>query len=193
MPEFFFNSLMTLRYTKDNAIFCRISKTDQIGRHEPSNKTSLELRQIAVNFIIQLPAVPSHYCRKKTSRKYLSSEFEINLFCIEFLSKIKSVTEKPLNYVSKFLNRSYKLPLTKKDKCVICEPRKDKDFEDTEKSAQAYKEHICLKDICKEEFLKNQKKGLEEYKFLCVSFECSVRRMEIIDFLITQENTLFTT
>lgn len=170
-------SQMTLRYTKSNAVSCRISKTDQRGRHEPANKTSSELRQNVVNFIMKLPAVPSHYCRAKTSRKYLPSEFRNLAFLYRIFVKDQinignnsHVSFKVFRGIfQNEFNIGFHLP--KKDKCVICEPRKDKDFKETENSAHAYKKHLGLKDICKEEFLKNQKKGLKEENFLCVSFD----------------------
>lgn len=170
-------SQMTLRYTKNNAISCRVSKSDQRGRHEPANKTSLELKKHAIDFISTLPAVPSHYCRVKTSRNYLPSEFRnmsrlYQIFKSDQINNGKNIQVSFKVFTEIFkkeFNIGFHVP--KKDKCGMCESRKEKDYEETDQSRQEYEKHLRLKDICKEEFLTNQKKGVDDKGFLCVSFD----------------------
>ena len=50
------------------------SKKDGRGSRRPKNKTSDDVMANFDKFIQQLPAVPSHYCRASTTKKYLPSE-----------------------------------------------------------------------------------------------------------------------
>ncbi|KAL4721433.1 hypothetical protein ACJJTC_013056 [Scirpophaga incertulas] len=54
-----------------------LSKEDNRGRCEPFNKTKESTITSVVNFLKALPAVPSHYCRKNSSRVYLPNKPEI--------------------------------------------------------------------------------------------------------------------
>lgn len=47
---------------------------DRRGKHTPANKTNENILQVVFNFITNLPAVPSHYCRASTSRRYLPAD-----------------------------------------------------------------------------------------------------------------------
>ncbi|KAL4719907.1 hypothetical protein ACJJTC_017673 [Scirpophaga incertulas] len=53
-----------------------LSKEDNRGRCELFNKTKESTITSVVNFLKALPAVPSHYCRKNSSRVYLPSELK---------------------------------------------------------------------------------------------------------------------
>lgn len=170
-------SQMTLRYTKNNSLSSRCSKIDQRGRHHPPNKTSRELKQNVLDFIMQIPCVPSHYCRNKTTRKYLPVEFR-NISFLYGIFKNNQRSSNKNEFVSLQVFRSifknefnlgFHLP--KKDKCTMCEIRKDKDYEETESSKQAYEEHVKNKTTCKDVFLADQKVGLNDSTFLCVSFD----------------------
>lgn len=61
--------------------------------------------------------------------------------------------------------------LPKKDKCKICEVRKNKDFKETEETKQLYEKHLEHKNICRDSFLTDQKRAVSDEKFLCVSFD----------------------
>lgn len=168
---------MTIRYTKKNSVSYKCAKTDQRGRHEPVNKTSYEMRQNVFTFIMKLPAVPSHYCRNKTTRKYLPTEFRNITFLYGIFKKDQISNGKNIfvslkvfrDIFKKEFNIGFHLP--KKDKCGLCEYRKDKDYQETKKSKQKYEEHLRNKNICKNVFLADQKKSLKDPTFLCVSFD----------------------
>lgn len=67
-------SQMTIRYTRDNVINEKFVKPDQRGKHDPPHKTKPDAKRCVQEYIKELPAVPSHYCRSSSSKKYLPNE-----------------------------------------------------------------------------------------------------------------------
>lgn len=62
-------------YTLSNASYGLSKKDSSRGKTIPSNKTSDATRESVIKFIENLPALPSHYCRKDTTRLYLPVEY----------------------------------------------------------------------------------------------------------------------
>lgn len=62
-----------LTYTLSKRSPSGTSKKDGRGLRRPKNKTTDVMANFN-KFIQQLPAVPSHYCRASTTKKYLPSE-----------------------------------------------------------------------------------------------------------------------
>jgi len=56
-----------------------ITKNDMRGKKEPPNKTSIEQITKVINHIQSFPAYESHYYRRHTSKKYLSSNLTLTL------------------------------------------------------------------------------------------------------------------
>lgn len=52
------------------------AKQEGRGKHIPANKTSPQAIDYVKKYISSLPALPSHYCRKETTRTYLSQDFK---------------------------------------------------------------------------------------------------------------------
>lgn len=65
-----------LRCTRDNKVNLFTSKTDHRGKKPAQNKISDEVIKNVHTFIQKLPAVPSHYCRSSTTKKYIGNEFQ---------------------------------------------------------------------------------------------------------------------
>lgn len=168
-------SQMTMRYLVTKAVQKSV-KVDGRGKHRPHNKTSEAHKNMVHEFIMKLPAVPSHYCRNKTSRKYLSSELRNVSFLYTIFKRDQEELHNRKTVVSlkvfrdifkRDFNLGFHLP--KKDKCKTCESREDTGFQETEKSQQVYNEHIKNKEKCKSLFLTDQKKTNSEV--LCASFD----------------------
>ncbi|KAL5234327.1 hypothetical protein ACI65C_001737 [Semiaphis heraclei] len=64
-----------LRYTRDNKIDLYVSKHDNRGKQPSKNKTANVIIGNVDRFIQMLPAVPSHYCRGSSSKKYITNDF----------------------------------------------------------------------------------------------------------------------
>ncbi|CAH2106145.1 unnamed protein product [Euphydryas editha] len=101
------------------------SNPDKRGRAVPANKTPPNLMQSVRDYIQELPAVPSHYCRKYSKKCYLPQEFK-NLSNLYKIYKQKNMNEGK-SYVGEkvfrntFLtefNISFHIP--RKDKCIKC-------------------------------------------------------------------------
>lgn len=174
-------SQMTLRYTVENAnITINTAQKDRRTPH-PHNKSNDEQLAHLKSFIEMLPAVPSHYCRNKSTKLYLPQEFENikNLYKL-YVDHLKQNNLDSL-VLSKRVFRSifkndYNLGfhLPKKDKCVFCEKYKNLEPESRIALEQTteYKNHVLDKDKCKQLFLEDQKTSKTPGSpTLCVSFD----------------------
>lgn len=171
-------SQMVLRYTKDNAGDKIFSKTDQRGKHDPRHKTSIEDKNRVHEFIKKLPAVPSHYCRASTIKKYLPTElrnisFLYRIFVRDQLEFHKIKTKISLKVFRNIFNNDFNIGfhLPKKDKCTICESRKDEELKFTQTEEITYQNHMRDKEECKQLFLSDQNIAKEDNSFVCASFD----------------------
>lgn len=113
-------------YTMTNADFnLGSAKNDLRGKCVPVNKTSEEVKRNATDFFKSLPALPSHYCRKDSTKLYLPTEFKNikNLYRIykeDRVSKGMNVVGEKVfrNIFNKEFNLGFHVP--KKDKCLKC-------------------------------------------------------------------------
>lgn len=174
-------SQMTLRYAVENAN--KVLNTSQPDKRTPlpHNKSDEEKIMLLKTYIEKLPAVPSHYCRNKSTKLYIPQEFQN----ISFLYKcyIKYLEEQDLNslVLSKRVFRSifktdfnigFHLP--KKDKCNFCERYKNVQPETRTILEQTleYQNHIRDKEKCKKLFLDDQNASKTAGSpVLCVSFD----------------------
>uniref|UniRef100_A0A6P7FS28 Uncharacterized protein LOC114333425 n=1 Tax=Diabrotica virgifera virgifera TaxID=50390 RepID=A0A6P7FS28_DIAVI len=171
-------SQTVMRYAIKHAVQ-NTCKIDQRGKHEPANKTSSDMINKIHDFIKQLPAVPSHYCRNRSSRKYLPQELRNVSFLYRIFIKHEEVNGRSKkdcvslkvfrNVFNKDFNLGFHLP--KKDKCSLCEVRKDKEFTENATSKEAYDTHLKEKEESKELFLEDQKRVKEVSDSVCSSFD----------------------
>lgn len=103
---------------------------DKRGKHTPANKTNENIISSAFNFISNLPAVPSHYCRASSSRRYLPADIgnlsKLYKIYLEHCTSQKCMPagEKVFKDIfRKKFNIGFHIP--KKDKCVTCEQYKN--------------------------------------------------------------------
>lgn len=165
-----------LRYTLENVLEHRVAKPDQRGRHEPSNKTSDDIKKFIENFIQSLPAVPSHYCRQNTKKKYLPAEIanRRRLFMLfeehcESSGKACEVSERVFrNIFNKEYNIGFHLP--KKDKCNSCEKFKFV-AQPSELEIQKQEEHKKEVAVTKSYFEKEQQRHETDPGFRCATFD----------------------
>ncbi|KAK5639730.1 hypothetical protein RI129_010541 [Pyrocoelia pectoralis] len=169
-------SQMTLRYTVSKSVQ-KSAKPDERGKHAPHNKTPKNVKEEVHNFIKKLPAVPSHYCRNKSTRKYLPNELKNVSFLYRIFLKhqeeILSCARPSLKIFKEIFLKDFNLGFhqPKKDKCRICECRKDIDFQETQGSKDALVKHLQMKEQSKELFLADQKKYLTDDSYICASFD----------------------
>lgn len=103
-----------------------VSPKDQRGKHTPSNKTDEVVLQKVIDHINSFPKYSSHYSRAKNpSKKYLSSDLNVQQMYDLYAEKIKKEGETPVKvtfyrhiFNTKF-NLSFKKPLT--DTCNKCD------------------------------------------------------------------------
>lgn len=152
------------------------AKEDQRGMHEPKNKTSKEVIEYVVKYISELPAVPSHYCRASSKKKYLPTIFS-NLTKLYNIYK-KDCQANGKKFASTFVfndvfrkqfNIGFHKP--KKDKCIFCERYNTKLPQDrTEEDEKILSDHLQEKDFIKAIFKSDQAKSNTD-GYLCTSFD----------------------
>lgn len=125
-------SQMTLRYTIENAN--KILNTTQKDKRTPlpHNKSDPEKVCYLKSFIEMLPAVPSHYCRNKSTKLYLPQELQnvTNLYKL-YIDHLKErnldssiLSKRVFRTVFKTdFNIGFHLP--KNDKCIFCKKYKN--------------------------------------------------------------------
>lgn len=118
---------MLLRFTRDNTVDLFSSKTDDRGQKSAYNKTSEEVIQSVSTFINKLPAVPSHYCRSSSTKKYIGSEFQslanVYRIYVEDCKLNNNMTTVSSAILQKIWRDNYNIGIhvPKKDKCTHCE------------------------------------------------------------------------
>lgn len=135
-------------YTLSNAQM-GLAKCEARGKIVPKNKTPEDVKMSAVNFIKSLPALPSHYCRKDSTRLYLPTEMKniknlYRLYKQDYVNKgMDVVSEKVFRKIfNKDFNIGFHVP--KKDKCIKCLKYEGKD-----KTEPEIKSHLEEKDASK--------------------------------------------
>lgn len=166
-----------IHYTVMNSLGCGVAKPDHRGRHRPGNKTRDALENDVIRYISALPAVPSHYCRSQSSRKYLPVELR-NLSFVYNLYK-KDSKEKNKSFVSEAVfrrifhtkfNIGFHLP--KKDKCTKCEKFKNTPEEArTEAIKQLQIEHEAEKNATLRKHIEDQQLPRKDESVVCCSFD----------------------
>lgn len=151
----------TLRNRNEDA---NIPSEDKRGKKEPANKTSAQDTKAIKSFIEMLPALPSHYNRANTTKKYLPTELKsmTNVYrlyekdCVK--NNISAVKVKVFMKTIKKYNIGIHAP--KKDKCPVCEG-----------ANTPPEEHLAEKAATKSAFAEDQIRGQRDPTFLCVSFD----------------------
>lgn len=158
-------------YTLSNATMGS-AKSDQRGKIIPANKTSETVKISAINFIKKLPALPSHYCRKDSTRLYLPVEAKNikNLYRIykeEQVSKgVDALSERIFREIfTKDFNIGFHVP--KKDKCLKCLRFDGKDL--TENAEM--KNHLDEKEASKNRKEFHCALPKKNASILCTSFD----------------------
>jgi len=155
------------------------AKRESRGKKTPHNKTSDDDIRHIENFIKELPAVPSHYCRSSTSKKYLPSESK-NISAVYRGYKIQCESSNPQKipvsetvfrnvFTTKF-NIGFQTP--KKDKCNICESMKNIGQDNLcGVQKDMFDKHIHNAELSKSVHLAAQDKSKTDSSFLCTSFD----------------------
>jgi hypothetical protein len=153
----------------------KLFEPDLRGKHIPHNKVNQEQMDNFKQFIESLPAVPSHYCRSSSAKKYLPSDIKSysNLHRM-YVSEQRKINKPPLKKLKflKLLREKYNIGIhvPRKDKCLQCEKFRS-NREPTEDDKEEHKVHITEKDAAKTFFLDEQSRSSKENAFLVSSFD----------------------
>jgi len=168
-----------LLYTINNSLPVATALSDGRGKVIPKNKTNKTTVSKLREFIKKLPAVPSHYCRASTTKKYLPADLMniLRLYAI-YKDYCKTNNDTPVSkfFFRKVFTEEYNIGfyLPKKDKCRTCSKFDNiinlNGDSSQDESIINHQKHINDKEDCKAMFLKYQN-PLDNTMSLCVSFD----------------------
>ena len=108
----------------DNCVNGYFAGEDGRGKNSSANKLPESTRQAVRNHIAKFPAVESHYCRKKTSKRYLAANLNICEMHRLYIEECKTTLEPEASksfyrnlFVTEY-NIGFRKP--KKDQCLTC-------------------------------------------------------------------------
>lgn len=166
----------TVYYALGHQTSQRTAAMDRRGSHVPKNKTPSDDLKFADDHIRSLPAVPSHYCRKSSSKLYLDNNLQ-NLAKVYRLYKAKCAQHQRVpvsqtTYRRLFHRYNIGFHHPKKDKCAVCEgyrllPKADV----TPEVVQQYELHSQEKDATYAEHKSDQERSAIDPAFTCASFD----------------------
>lgn len=163
-----------LRFTRDNKVDLGLSKIDDRGKKSAYNKTSEEVIKIVHTFINKLPAVPSHYCRSSSTKKYIGSEFQslahVYRIYVEDCKLNNNLTVSSAIF-QKVWRDQYNIGIhvPKKDKCTHCEAYNNRENL-TEDENMIQENHLKEKQYTYDVFKSDQERSGKD-GFLCCSFD----------------------
>nr|XP_037873863.1 uncharacterized protein LOC110386562 [Bombyx mori]XP_037873864.1 uncharacterized protein LOC110386562 [Bombyx mori]XP_037873865.1 uncharacterized protein LOC110386562 [Bombyx mori] len=184
------------------------SKIDGRKNNGGRNRTSEDVINNSITFIKLLPLVPSHYCRKDSTRLYLPSEFKniSNLYRIYTKycddGNVKTMSFKVFsNWLRENYNIGFHIP--EKDKCTICMTQ-TYDVKKAEDMA-SYNSHLQEKDESYKRFKFHENLNAVDSTVICASFDMQkvlntphgennmalyyTRKIAVYNFTIYESNT----
>lgn len=101
------------------------SAAETRGRGPPANKTSEQDRSKVINFINLFPKYESHYSRKKSSKKFLHPNLNLNKLFDEYKNSCEFKNEHPVSHYvfSEIFNNNFNLGFKRchTDTCKTCD------------------------------------------------------------------------
>ncbi|XP_062532904.1 uncharacterized protein LOC134201685 isoform X1 [Bombyx mori] len=137
------------------------------------NKTSEVIIEEAKDFILSLPLLPSHYCRRDSTKLYLPGEFK-NITNLHRVYQAHFPNKKTMSFkvfsawFHKYFNIGFHIP--KKDKCVLCISAKSYDCK-TEEEMNIIMKHQEEKEESYKRFVFHQKLNKIDNGTVCASFD----------------------
>lgn len=177
---FFLNTLSISSQTV-RTVFNKMSSVGNIteDRRGKATKNSLldeSVKQSVRNHINMFETIDSHYCRQKTSRKYLPPTLNISKmftlyeeYCLE-KSIEKKATESMYRHIfSTEFNLSFFLP--KKDLCDICHEYESSNHEEKLVIQEEYQQHIANKNLARKLKDTDKEKAQKNASFCAAVFD----------------------
>ena len=137
---------------------------DRRGKAPPKNKTSEEVRAFEKTHTESYPAVESHYCRKRTSRKYLDHNLSVKKMHEQNTDLCKKESRNPakIHIYRDIFNTDYNYGFhkLKKDECSPCDTYKAS-TEEKAKLNNEYEAHKTRKMQSRQRKESDKQKAIE--------------------------------
>lgn len=177
----FFLSTLDISEKKVSAALKNINvigtaKPDKRGRHVPKNKTDTDNMDFMMKYIMNLPAVPSHYTRASSTKKYLPTDCGnlvklYKMYVQHCTSENRRAVGEGVFKTTFRQNFNIGFHKPKKDKCNVCESYKNTPVEErTVQQERAMKLHNEEKDVIKATF-KSDQEASNNNGHLCTTFD----------------------
>lgn len=166
-----------VQYTIDHMTEIRTSKPDQRGKESSVNKTFPDILQGVSNFIEGLPAIPAHYTRASSNKKYLPTEYNKAMIYRKYKASMENEGlpfASEFVFLSKFREYNIGFQKAKKDKCLTCElikMKRKKEIPITEDEKRKYKKHKREKKATYAEYKKDLALAREDPSTVVASFD----------------------
>lgn len=166
-----------VRYTLARKQHGTISKTDQRGRHTPSNKTTDAKVDHIKSHINSFPVVESHYKRKNSHRKFLEQDLTIRKMYDLYKTKCQEDSVTPASemvYRKIFCTEfNYSFHKPKKDSCQVCNAYNERKRINiaTEEDEKAFKAHLDRKEKSRTEKEKDKQLSKENKSVYTAAFD----------------------
>lgn len=151
----------------------RTVSPDRRGKHEPGIRISSERMKLVNEHIDKFPRVPSHYCRKDSSKIYLETMLNKEIMYNLYLEYCKELQVKPVSkskYKDVLLDRNIAFHIPKKDACWCVDFHKKVGGE-REKREEEFALHIRRKEFANEEKKRDAERTRKEKSYLSANFD----------------------
>lgn len=148
--------------------------SDSRGKTKPANKTSEDKVNEVKEHIESFPKKDSHYCRKDTTRQYLSENLSISKMYELYETKMKSENKTPvkLNVYKKIFGTEYNLAFyhPKKDQCCLCN-RYHRTANPDDALKEEYDDHMKRKEASFVSKDIDKQRSESDETFLCITMD----------------------
>ena len=166
-----------IKHAMDNCVNGHFAGGDGRGKHLPANKLPGSTREAVRRHIAKFPAVESHYCTRRTARRYLASNLNITEMHRLYIAECKMTGDPEVSrafyrelFVSEY-NIAFHKP--KKDQCLTCNDfynhRADGTL--TEEKETNFKEHHQRKVESREEKQKDKELATKDPSVHAATFD----------------------
>lgn len=171
----------------ENELMDSVPENNESFGHKKGNsrRARKHKNDYLVNFLNQLPKLPSHYCRQSTRKLFLQTEINsvsqlYNIYC----NMCKNDDEEPLvrkKFVDVFNEKNLSIFSPKKDQCDLCCQYKVNNLPEEE-----YQNHISRKNQAREEKTKDK---LSAEAGECHVFSCDLMAVQLLPYC--QANAIY--
>ncbi|CAG9772289.1 unnamed protein product [Ceutorhynchus assimilis] len=170
------NKKIRVALAKSGRSTIRAPSPDRRGRHVPSNKLPENAIMAMNNHIDSFPGVPSHWCRRDTSKEYLEANLNKEIKYKLYLEYCQETQNKPVSktiYKQAIIKKNIGFYHPRKDQCWCYNFNKDDTDEGnvTGRIKEEYDLHVKRKNAADEHRKADKTAAQEDKSIVCANFD----------------------